>query len=105
MDLAERYPSLDFIVGHCGASDFWSDAIEAGKSAPNIYMEASFSRPFHFANHIKALGKHKGIMGSAAPLNDLVFEWEQIRKYLPAETHTDLCGGNLLSLLEKGGSL
>jgi predicted TIM-barrel fold metal-dependent hydrolase len=105
VDLAERYPLLDFIIGHCGATDFWNDAIAAGSSADNIYMEASFSRPFNFARYIEAMGKKKGIMGSSAPLNDLVFEWEQIRKYLPAETHDDLCGGNLLSLLEKGGSL
>jgi predicted TIM-barrel fold metal-dependent hydrolase len=105
VDLAERYPSLDFIIGHCGATDFWNDAIFAGNSGENIYLEASFSRPFHFARHIKAIGKQKGIMGSSAPLNDLVFEWEQIRKYLPPETHNDLCGGNLLSLLEKGGPL
>jgi len=105
VDLAERYPSVDFIIGHCGATDFWNDAIEAGSSAANIYLDASFSRPFHFARYIESLGKKKGIMGSAAPLNDLVFEWEQIRKYLPVETHDDLFGGNLLSLLEKEGSL
>jgi uncharacterized protein len=105
VDLAERYPAVDFIIGHCGATDFWNDAVAAGMSAENIYMEASLSRPFHFANHMKVLGKRKGIMGSAAPLNDLVFEWEQVRKYLPADTHEDLCGGNLLSLLEKGGAL
>ena len=92
-------------MGHCGATDFWDDAISSGNSAKNVYMEASLARPFHFADYIQALGKDKGIMGSAAPLNDLVFEWEQIRKYLPAATLSDICGGNLLSLLEKGGSL
>ena len=102
VDLAQRYPSINFMIGHCGATDFWNDVIDAGKSAANIYMEASLSRPFHFSNYVQALGKHKGIMGSSAPLNDLVFEWEQMRKYLPAETQDAVCGGNLMALLDGG---
>ena len=105
VDLAERYPSLDFILGHCGATDFWNDAVAAGSSAENVYLESSLARPFHFARHVKAVGQKRGIMGSSAPLNDLLFEWEQLYKFLPPEMHDDVCGGNLLALLEKRGSL
>jgi hypothetical protein len=92
-------------VGHSGATDFAGDAVGAANSTGNIYLEVSLSRPFIFAEHMKSVDMHKGIMGSAAPLNDLVFEWEQIRKYLPPESQDDVCGGNLLSLLEEGGPL
>lgn len=105
VDLAERYQSLDFIMGHCGATDFWNDLIEAGKAAENIYIEASFARPFAFGNYVKALGKHKGIMGSSAPINQLTFEWEQMRNVLPPQEWEDVYGNNLLRLLEKRGAL
>jgi len=29
VDLAERFPQIDFIMGHCGATDFWNDVIFA----------------------------------------------------------------------------
>ena len=36
VDLAERYPDLDFIMGHSGATDFWNDVVLAGKTRNNI---------------------------------------------------------------------
>src|SRR5262249_22964211 len=56
VDLAERYPTVDLIMGHCGATDFWNDVIESGKAARNVYLEASFARPFAFSNYMKTLG-------------------------------------------------
>jgi len=101
IDLAERYQTVDFIMGHCGATDFWNDVIEALKAAGNVYLEASLARPFSFAGYLKALGKNKGIMGSFAPINELTFEWDQMRKVLPPEEWQDVYGDNLLRLLEK----
>jgi len=105
VDLAERYPSLDLIIGHCGATDFWNDMAEAGKAAPNVYLESSLARPFQFNRYLEGVGYQKGIMGSYAPLNELAFEWEQMRSVLPPEAAADVCGGNLLRLLEKRGAL
>src|SRR5262249_37683045 len=36
IDLAERYPEVDFIMGHRGATDFWNDVIGAAQAAPNV---------------------------------------------------------------------
>ena len=105
VDLAERYPGMDLIIGHCGATDFWNDVVEAGRAASNIFLESSLARPFQFNRYLNEVGYGKGIMGSYAPVNDLVFEWEQIRGVLPPENAADVCGNNLLGLLEKRGAL
>lgn len=105
VDLAEHFPAVDFIMGHCGATDFWNDIIEAVKAAGNIFLEASLARPFSFAGYIKELGRSKGIMGSFAPVNELTFEWDQMRRVLPEEEWSDVYGNNLLRLLEKRGAL
>ena len=105
VDLAERYPGADFIMGHSGATDFWNDVIDAGKAAPNVYLESSLARPFTLVGRLSAVGMHRGIMGSYAPINELTFEWDQMRAVLPPEAVPDACGGNLLRLLLKRGAL
>jgi predicted TIM-barrel fold metal-dependent hydrolase len=105
VDLAERYTFLDFIMGHCGATDFWPDVIPAATAARNIYLESSLSRPFQFATYARTLGKHRCIMGSYAPLNELVMEWEHMRRHLPPAEWGDIYGGTLLRLLQKGGAI
>ncbi|MCE5308218.1 MAG: amidohydrolase family protein [Acidobacteriales bacterium] len=105
VDLATRYPELDFIMGHSGATDFWNDVVAAALAAPNIYIESSLARPFNFAGYMNQMDKRRGIMGSWAPLNDMALEWEQMRKALPPTEWEGLYGENLLSLLCKRGSL
>ena len=105
VDLAERFPKVDFLMGHCGATDFWNDVISAVKAAANVFGESSLARPFQFANYMAETGAHKGVVGSWAPINDLMFEWEQVRKFLPTEQQPALCGNNLYALLTKRGAL
>jgi uncharacterized protein len=104
-DLAERYPGLDFIMGHCGATDFWNDVNDAALAAENIYLESSLARPFSFVPRLQVVGRHRGIMGSFAPNNDFRFEWKQIGQAVPSDLYPQLCGGNLQRLLEKRGAL
>ena len=103
--LARRFPGADFIMGHCGATDFWNDVVVAARTADNCYLEASLAIPFVFAEYVQQLSEAKGLMGSFAPINDLVFEWEQMRMSLPPEKFAGLYGGNLVRLLEKRGAL
>ena len=102
-DLAERFPETDLIMGHCGGTDFWNDAASAASSFSNVYIESSLARPFQFVNHVEKLDAGKGMLGSWAPLNDLEFEWEQMRRYVPAALWAAIAGGNLMRLLEKRG--
>jgi predicted TIM-barrel fold metal-dependent hydrolase len=100
MSVAERYPSLPFIMGHSGATDFWNDVPSAASAAPNIYLESSFARPFTFKGHLDKAGGHRGIAGSGAPRNDLEFEWAQLRMVFPPPGHADLYGGTIAGLLD-----
>lgn len=101
VDLAERFPELSFIMGHCGATDFWNDVAPAARANANIYLESSLSRPFIFHGYINAVGLEKGLMGSYAPINDFVFEWEQMKRELPEDMWPGVFGNNLKKLLER----
>ncbi|MEW6755791.1 MAG: amidohydrolase family protein [Candidatus Latescibacterota bacterium] len=105
VDLADHFPELDLIMGHCGATDLWNDVVEAARAAPRVHLESSLARPFQFCRYLDQVGHARGIMGSFAPLNDLGLEWQQMRAVLPAPAQADVCGGNLLRLLERRGPL
>jgi predicted TIM-barrel fold metal-dependent hydrolase len=105
VDLAERFEGLDAIIGHCGATDFWNDVIEAAQASDRVYLESSLARPFQFSRYLEAAGQQKGIMGSFAPINEFRFEWGQMRGELPERMWDDVLGGNLQRLLEKRGAL
>ena len=101
--LADRYPSVDFIMGHCGSTDFKSDMVEAARASSNVYCESSLARPFSFVVSLEEVGWDRGIMGSFAPVNELTFEWDQMRRSLPLEAEEPVLGGVLGRLLEKRG--
>lgn len=103
--LAERFPQTDLIMGHCGATDFWNDVVLAAGKRENLFLESSMARPFLFSGYVQAIGGRRGMLGSWAPLNDLEFEWEQMRKFLPADYWADISGGTIRRLLEKRGAL
>jgi predicted TIM-barrel fold metal-dependent hydrolase len=105
VDLAERFPELDLIMGHSGTTDFWFDVVDAAKASPNIYLESSLARPFSFPERVQILGKERVIMGSYAPINQLIFEWEQMRLALSPDALEPILGENLRRLLEKRGAL
>ena len=104
IDCAMRFPDAAFIMGHAGATDYWNDVPYAGSYAPNIYIEGSFARPFSFKNHLDAVGIDRGIMGSSAPRNSLVFEWEQHLHYIPIDEYAPIFGDNIASLLGLKGA-
>ncbi|RIQ17871.1 amidohydrolase family protein [Jiangella rhizosphaerae] len=41
--LARRFPEVTFIMGRSGATDFWIDAAEALRSAPNLLGDTSYA--------------------------------------------------------------
>lgn len=104
-ELALRFAGADFIMGHSGATDFWNDAVAAAGSCANVYLESSLARPFQFASYLGQLGAGKGIAGSCAPLDDLVFEWDELRKHVPEAMWAQVAGANLAALLGRRGEL
>jgi len=97
--LSGRFPEVRFIMGHSGATDYAMDVVPVCRQRPNVYVESSFARPPGFVGRLKAVGWEKGIMGSGFPLNNLAFEWSEMRRLLPAEHREKVLGGNLAGLL------
>lgn len=97
--LAGRFPEIHFIMGHSGATDYATDVLPVCRQRPNIYVESSFARPPGFVGRLKSVGWEKGIMGSGFPLNNLAFEWSEMRRLLPAEHREKVLGRNLAALL------
>ena len=83
----------------------WNDVVETGRASERVYLESSLARPFGFVRYLEQVGAKQGVMGSFAPVNELTFEWEQMRAALPEAMREGVCGGNLLRLLEKRGAL
>ncbi len=105
MSVARRFPDGVFIIGHCGATDFWYDVVAAARLAPNCYLESSLARPFNFANYLRQLEPGRGIFGSFAPINGLAFELWHMQAALPREDHELVLGGTMRAILERKGAL
>ncbi len=105
IDCAMRFPGVNFVMGHAGATDFWNDVPYAGTFAPNVYVEGSFARPFAFKAHIEKIGPEKGIMGSSAPRNNLVSEWQEYSAELSAGQFACVFGYNLAKILLPDGGV
>ena len=101
-ELALRYPAINFIMGHCGSTDFKPDAVTAAERCPNIYLESSLVKSFVFKSMLETIGAQRGIMGSSAPLSGLEFEWKQMEECLPFKEYKNLYGKNLQMLLSEG---
>ena len=82
-DLAEKFPKVNFIMGHCAFSDYWNDVILAGKDMRNIYFETSLTWPDMVSNVFNELGEDRVIFGSGFPQNPLKTEVEKIRIACP----------------------
>ncbi len=67
VELARRYPTVNFIMGHAGSSDYGEDAVRALEFADNLWLETSRNGPANFG-----LWKVRGcggrvVFGSSAP--------------------------------------
>ena len=99
---AAKYPQITFIMGHSGTTDFRGDAIEIAGIHPNVLAETSLTRPFGALDIVRSLGDGRALMGSAAPLNDLPFEWRETARLLPPEDHPGFYGETIAALLSGG---
>lgn len=78
-ELARRFPSVNFLMGHAGASDYYTDAVAALEFADNVWLESSRNGP---ANYMlfsvrECLGRL--VFGSGAPEYIPAVEIEVIR--------------------------
>lgn len=67
VELARRFPSVSFIMGHSGSSDYGEDAVRAMEFADNLWLETSRNGPGNW-NFQKMRGLTSRIVfGSSAP--------------------------------------
>ena len=67
VELARRFPKLNFIMGHSGSSDYSEDVVFAKGFLDNVWLETSRNGPANF-NMFKNHGLiHRLVFGSSAP--------------------------------------
>ncbi len=66
-ELARRFPSVNFIMGHAGASDYYNDTVRALEFADNLWIETSRNGPANFAQFKNCGLSGRTIFGSNAP--------------------------------------
>ena len=67
VELARRYPSVNFIMGHAGSSDYGEDAVRALEFADNIWLETSRNGPANFGLWRVRNCLDRVVFGSSAP--------------------------------------
>jgi uncharacterized protein len=103
--LASRHPQTQFILGHCGSTDYAYDMSVIFKDVPeNVWFELSLVRPWNAAAYVRQADRRRFIFGTSAPRNDPGFELAQFNAHLPIMDYPEVYGRNFLSLLAEAGS-
>ena len=99
-ELAFAYPGVDFIMGHSGNTDFWTDITYSAAEIGNIYLETSHI--MNIRSLIDAAGIDRVVFGSNMPRSHQTHEigkaWDL---ELPDDDLAKLCGGNMEKMLKR----
>jgi hypothetical protein len=78
-ELAKRFPDVQFMMGHAGASDYYNDAVRATQQTNNLWLESSRNGPANYQLFEAHGVLDKVVFGSAAPEYIPAVEAEIIR--------------------------
>jgi len=81
IELARRFPTVNFLMGHAGASDYYNDAVRGLEFVRNVWLESSRNGPSNFCHWQVSNVVDRVVFGSSAP--------EYIPK-IELETHRDV---------------
>ena len=97
--VARRYPETPFIMGRMGATDFWTDVLEALDYAPNLYGETVYNPWDLTLNVVRAaenVGVGRLVFGSDSPYATQRFELERMRSWpIPQVEKDRVLGGTV----------
>lgn len=66
-ELARKFSSVNFIMGHAGASDYYNDTVRALEFAGNLWIESSRNGPANFCHWQVNNASGRVVFGSNAP--------------------------------------
>lgn len=100
--IAHRFPDVTFLMDHMGYREWTSDAIEAARDNPNLYLGTTIAsfEPSSIERAVRELGPQRVVYGSNAPAlySDLAVEAIR-RQKLGKEAEELIFGGNLARIL------
>jgi len=100
--VCRRFPDLRFLMDHMGYREWVSDAIEAARDNPNLYLGTTIAsfEPIVVERAVRELGPERVVYGSNWPnlYSDLAGEAIR-RQRLCREAEELILGGNLARLL------
>jgi len=98
--LARRYPSVNFIMGHSGATDFWNDMIPGITDVKNIYLDTSLNNPSSIERYCDTMGPERLCFGTDFPQNTYPVELEKMQDAVPDDRQRQIVlGETILRLL------
>lgn len=100
--LAHRFPDVTVLMDHMGYREWTSDAIEAARDNPNLYLGTTIAsfEPVTIERAVRELGPERVVYGSNMPAlySDLAVEAIR-RQCLGKEVEELVLGGNLARIL------
>jgi len=79
IELARRFPSVNFLMGHAGASDYYNDAVRGLEFAQNVWLESSRNGPANFCHWQVSGVANRVVFGTSAPEYIPEIELETLR--------------------------
>lgn len=99
-ELADDFPKVNFIMGHSGNTDFWTDTAYAAKSRGNIYLDTSHNLSSAILGLIQAAGEDRVIFGSNMPRSHQTHEIKKILELkLPEQVQEKIFYKNIIKIL------
>lgn len=103
-ELAKDYSDVNFILGHGGYADSWTDIMPSCKDVNNIYIETSIVALSEKSPELNILGAERILFGSDSPVSSLELELLKLNNVKLNEKQKRLImGENILRLLRKDG--
>lgn len=91
---ARELPDLTVVLAHAGMAPYAEDALEAARSNPRVYLEASWLPVYALRRAILEIGAERVLFGSDIPLNIPVEQAKLRALDLPDEDLARCFGGN-----------
>ena len=101
-DVADAFPTLKVIVGHCGGFENHQEAIVNARRTPNLYLDtAECGPPMVIRNCVRGAGAERVMFGSDIPSIAIGHEMGKVAKYadLSVDEKRAVLGENLARLL------